>query len=138
MNSNLNMTILPDITSDIFVMMNIDNPAELIENVLEDVNEAFETLYDNYNMSYDDFYKYIRFHNDELSKKIDELWENIDCDIFDHYEQGTLLSFEFSNWQACVIEWKESIIAAILDIVKEEFFEEFRPGQPKPVYVEAA
>ena len=111
--------------------------AGVAHKALDDVSEAFDTLYDDYNMSYDEFYTYIQFRNDDLSKEIDELWDNINCDIYDHYEQGTLLSFELSNWKQTLIEWREKVIAAIRDIVKAEFFDELRPGQ-STLYVEAA
>ena len=136
MKKNMDFDVL-NLSHNIFAMKELENPSELMDKALDDVNEAFETLYDDYNMSYDEFYTYIQFRNDDLSKEIDELWDNINCDIYDHYEQGTLLSFELSNWKQGLIEWKEKLIAAIRDIVKAEFFDELRPGQSS-LYVEAA
>ena len=136
MKNELNFDVL-NLSHNIFAMKDLENPSDLMDKALDDVNEAFETLYDDYNMSYDEFYTYIQFRNDDLSKEIDELWDNINCDIYDHYEQGTLLSFELSNWKLELIEWKEKLVAAIRDIVKAEFFDELRSGQ-STVYVEAA
>ena len=100
------------------------------------ISEAFERLYDNFNMSYDEFYTYIQFHHEGLSKEIDELWDNIDCDIYDHYEHGTLLSFELNSWKSELFEWKEKIVTTIHDIITKEFHDDF-PNQ-MPAYVNAA
>ncbi|MBN1562082.1 hypothetical protein JW998_17645 [candidate division KSB1 bacterium] len=125
------------LSDNIFAIQELENPADLMEKILDDVNEAFEKLYDNYNMSYDEFYAYIQFHHDDLSKEIDELWDNIDCEIYDHYEHGTLLSFELSNWKSELFAWKEKIFAAIHDIVRGEFLDDFQSG-PIAAYVNAA
>ena len=139
MKNELVFTVLPEnVSHNIFAMKDLEDPAELMEKALDDVTDAFAALYNNYKMSYDEFYTYIQFHNDDLSKDIDKLWDNINCDIYDHYEQETLFSFELSNWKAELIDWKEKIVAAIRDIVKVEFFDEFRPGQVQTAYVEAA
>jgi len=127
-----------ELNSNIFEIKDLENPADLMEKAIADVNEAFETLYDNFELSYDEFYKYIQFHNDALSNEIDELWDNINCNIYDHYEQGVLLSFELKEWKAELIEWKEKIVAAIRDFVRDEFHDMFAPGEALPVYVEAA
>lgn len=133
-----NAVFADELNHNIFEIKDVQNPAELMEKALSDVSKAFETLYDNYNMSYDEFYKYIQFHNDRLSREIDELWDSINCNIYDHYEQGVLLSFELKSWKEDLIEWQEKIIAAVRDFIKDEFHDRFRPGESAPVYVEAA
>jgi len=136
MTKDMTFDLMPD--NNLFTMTELENPSELIERALDDVTNAFDALYENYNMSYDEFYTYIKFHNDTLSREIDELWENIDCDIYDHYDQGTLLSFELANWKTELIEWKEKVVAAIRDIVKVEFYDDFRTDAAHAAYVEAA
>lgn len=127
--------LLPN--NNLFAMTELENPSDLMEKALDDVTEAFDALYDNYNMSYDEFYTYIKFNNDTLSREIDELWDSINSDIYDHYEEGTLLSFELKSWKKELIVWKEKVVAAIRDIVKVEFYDEFRPGA-QPAFGEAA
>ena len=138
MKNETKIDLISDFSDNAFDMKDFENPVDLMEKVLQDVNEAFETLYDNYSMSYDEFYIYVQFHNDDLSKEIDQLWDSIDCDIYNHYEQGTLLSFELCDWKLELFEWKEKIFAAIRDIVKAEYFEDFRTGFAHSAYVNAA
>ncbi|MBN1481780.1 hypothetical protein EH223_05505 [candidate division KSB1 bacterium] len=130
--------LMAEMTDNIFALKDLDHPADLMERALEDVNKAFETLYENYNMSYDEFYTYIQFYNDGLSREIDELWDRIDSDIYDHYEQGTLLSFELNTWKSELIEWKENILAAIRDIIKAEYYDELHTDSTGIAYGEAA
>ncbi len=137
-SENKTTVLMNELDGNLFEVKELENPAELMEKTLADVNQAFETLYDNFELSYDEFFKYIRFHNDELSGEIEKLWDSIDCNIYDHYEQGALLSFELKSWKEDLIEWKEKIIAAIRDFVKEEFHDQFHPGEALPAYVEAA
>ncbi len=132
------MTFDPLPNNNLFAITELENPSDLMEHALDDVTDAFDALYDNYNMSYDEFYTYIQFHNDSLSREIDELWDSINCDIYDHYEHGTLLSFELKSWKGELIAWKEKVVAAIRDIVKAEFYDDFRTDAARAAYVEAA
>lgn len=132
------ITFKPLPNNNLFLLAELENPAELMHNAIADVTDAFEVLYNDYNMSYDEFYTYIQFHNHDLSQEIDELWNTIDCDVYDHYEQGTLLSFEFINWKTTLLEWTEKTMAAIRDIVKAEYHDEFRTGSSHIAYFEAA
>lgn len=133
--NDMTFDLLPN--NNLFALTELENPSELMEEALDDVANAFDALYENYNMSYDEFYTYIKFHNDSLSREIDELWDSINCDIVDHYEHGTLLSFELNSWRTELIAWKDKVVAAIRDIVKVEFYDELRPGT-QPAFVEAA
>ncbi|MBN1464367.1 hypothetical protein JXA02_01305 [candidate division KSB1 bacterium] len=137
MSAELKFDAFASLSDNIFAMKELENPADLMEQVIEDVNEAFETLYDDYNMSYDEFYAHLEFHNDDLCREIDELWDDINCDIYDHYEHGTLFSFELDNWKSELFGWKEKIVAAIRDIVQTEFCADFPAGQAQ-MYVNAA
>lgn len=137
-NAKTAVVLTSELNSNFFDIKALENPADLMEKAIADVNEAFETLYDNFEMSYDQFYKYIQFHNDDLSREIDGLWDSVNSNIYDHYEQGVLLSFELKEWKSELIEWKEKVIAAIRDFVKEEFHDNFFPGEAQPVYVVAA
>lgn len=133
-----NDLLMAQVPDNIFAFKDADHPTDLMAQALDDVNTAFEILYENYHMSYDEFYTYVQFHNDVLSKEIDELWDRIDQDIYDHYEHGTLLSFELNNWKSELIDWKERILEAIRDLVKAEFYDEFHRDSSHVAYGEAA
>jgi hypothetical protein len=137
-NEKTAVVLTSELNSNLFEIKQLENPDDLMEKAIADVNEAFETLYDNFDLSYEQFYKYIQFHNDDLTKEIEELWDSVNTNIYDHYEQGVLLSFELKEWKSELIEWKEKVIAAIRDLVKEEFHDRFFPGEAQPVYVVAA
>ena len=115
-----------------------NNPFEMMSTALQEVNEAFEILYEQYNISYDDFVRDVQFRNRELDIHLERLWDSINCDIYDHFDHGTLLSFELNQWKRDLLEWKERTLQAIKDFVKDEFHAEFEPGQPWPAYIHAA
>jgi len=137
-NVNTDLVLTNELNSNIFEIKHLQNPDELMTKAVADVSEAFKTLYENFGLSYEQFYTYIQFHNDDLARKIDRLWDRVNSNIYDHYEKGVLLSFELKEWKAELVEWKEKVLAAIGDLVREEFHETFIPGKTQPVYVDAA
>ncbi len=129
--TNLDVTLTMNIAT-LFDYKIENNPFEMMSTALQEVNEAFESLYKQFNISYDDFIKDVQFRNRELDRHLEKLWDSINCDIYDHFDHGTLLSFELNNWKRDLLEWKEQTLQAIMDFVKEEFHMDFE-AQPWPL-----
>lgn len=104
----------------------LENPDVIMQSTLHQINDAFEFIYEQYSTSFDDFKKYVQLDK-KLHRKIYQLWDNIDTDIYAHYEHGTLLSFELLNWKQDVIQWKENMFKALHDFIQDEFNDYFDP-----------
>ncbi len=129
--TNLDVTLTMNIATLFDYKVEMD-PFAMMGLALQEVNDAFESLYTQYNISYDDFIKDVQFRNRELDIHLEKLWDSINCDIYDHFDHGTLLSFELNNWKRDLLEWKEQTLQAIQDFVKEEFHMDFQV-QPWPL-----
>lgn len=95
-----------------------DDPSLLLEGILKEINNTFAMLSDIYDVKFEQFDLFLENTCYKRNKKIKKLWEKIDCDIYDRYLQGTLLSYEFNNWKKTLFEWKTNMFEVIHKFIK--------------------
>jgi len=111
-----------------FEMQMLDNPEEVLQQVMDEVSGVVAFLETEYNADYSDFQNYLRLGNSRALTKLANLWDEIDSDIFDHYRRDTLMGFELDAWRNTLNEWKQLLFAQMKQFVHEVYHEQFDPA----------
>ncbi len=109
-------------------MQMLDNPEDVLQQVVDEMSRVVAFLQAEYNADYSDFQNYLRLGNPRALTKLERLWDDIDSDIFDHYRRDTLMGFELKAWRKTLNTWKQLMFAQIKQFVQDVYHEQFDPA----------
>ncbi|NIA29216.1 MAG: hypothetical protein GWP06_04785, partial [Actinobacteria bacterium] len=69
---------------------NISNPALVFEKAMQEVAEIYALLKSEYDTRFEDLDSYLQQSEPELVDRLNQLWNKVDCDIYDRFKTAQL------------------------------------------------
>lgn len=111
------------IAGDVFAQKDerISNPVIIFEKAMQEVAQIYESLERDYGVSFDEMESFLTNNGSEMVERLNELWEHVDCDIYDKYRNGTLELKSYISWKNCLDEWIKLFESAVRFFVYRQF-----------------
>lgn len=95
------------------VDVSISNPGLLFEKVMREVGEIYALLKSEYNTTFEDIEAFLRENEPELVETLNQLWNEIDCDVYDRFKNARLSVRDYYEWKNNLYEWKKTFVSAV-------------------------
>ncbi len=92
---------------------NISNPDLVFEKVMQEVGEIYNLLRSEYNTSFEDLESYLQANEPQLIDSLNQLWNKVDCDIYDRFKTAQLSNRDYYEWKTNLNEWKMKFVSAV-------------------------
>ena len=89
------------------------DPSLILEKTMERVSGALDKALNKFDAKYDEFEKHLNENAPELSYLMDQLWQKIDCDIYQRFLCDTLLKRDLISWIMDLSEWEQAMENAL-------------------------
>ena len=104
----------------------VPNPAEFMEGVVREIDEIGKKIMEKFEIDFEAIVKWIGENLPDLKKKIDDLYLQIDNDIYGRFASGELTMDEFKLWKGRVESWEIFWLDALKVFVDGKGAEEFQ------------
>ena len=92
---------------------NISNPALVFEKAMQEVAEIYALLKSEYDTRFEDLDSYLQQSEPELVDRLNQLWNKVDCDIYDRFKTAQLSNRDYYEWKNHLNEWKKKFVSAV-------------------------
>ncbi len=92
---------------------NISNPALVFEKAMQEVSEIYALLNSDYDTSFEDLENYLQANEPEVIANLNQLWNKVDCDIYDRFKTARLSNRDYYEWKNNLNEWKKKFVSAV-------------------------
>jgi len=70
-------------------------------------------LKSEYDTSFEDLESYLQANEPELVDRLNQLWNKVDCDIYDRFKTAQLSNRDYYEWRNNLNEWKKKFVSAV-------------------------
>jgi hypothetical protein len=124
--------------TDNFAQMNsnVSNPATVFELAMQEIGEIYQNLEMNYGVSVDDMEKFLESHDPDVIEKLNNLWTEVDNDIYGEFQNATLSPRRYLQWRNSLDEWIKMFESTVRLFIYREFDKVFEI--PRKLQLKAA
>ena len=99
----------------------LNNPALVFEKVMREVDQIYNCLETEYGSTIDDLELFLAEQDPRAMRLLNELWEQIDCDIYDQFKSARLTTRRYYEWKNSLEEWVKLFESVVRHFVYQRF-----------------
>ena len=99
----------------------ISNPALVFQRAMNEVGSVYFNLETDYGVSIEDIDSFFKNNDSEIINKLNNLWNEVDCDIYDDYVNSNLSARKYIQWKNALEEWVKLFESTVRLFVYRQF-----------------
>lgn len=110
------------IWSDNFAQTNkVANPALVFQRAMNEVRSVYLNLETEYGVSIEEMDNFLAESDSDIVIKLNNLWNEVDCDIYDDYLSSNLSARKYIQWKNALEEWVKLFESTVRLFVYRQF-----------------
>jgi hypothetical protein len=99
----------------------ITNPALVFKKVMDEVGAIYLNLETEYGVSIDEMDKFLASYDFDTVNKLNNLWDEVDCDIYDDFLNSTISVRHYIQWKNALEEWVKLFESTVRLFIYRQF-----------------